>query len=202
MYWLIYLFRVNLCKIAIMSSNVCETSAQDLFVRKYNLDWLRRKLDCFVYGKNGAVWCAILIIMQISTCAVGILCLPSHHKTFKRDPWKLWNLISARSLCIKKISDKFDFQVCNQLTFLTYRCLKRNLFILLVDVDVMLCIWYRDIMGKNELKVIQFNLGLVYSDDSLIQAQTVRKSHLSGQKVREPISFSGLMGVSVIRKTR
>ena len=41
-----------------------------------------------------------------------------------------------------------------------------------------------------------------YSDDSLIRAPTVRKSRLSGQKVREPISFSGLMGVSVIRKTR
>ena len=30
----------------------------------------------------------------------------------------------------------------------------------------------------------------------------VRKSRKSGQKVRGPISFSGLIGVSVIRKTR
>ena len=36
-----------------------------------------------------------------------------------------------------------------------------------------------------------------YSDDSLI-----RKSRLSGQKVREPISVSELMGDSVIWKTR
>ena len=42
----------------------------------------------------------------------------------------------------------------------------------------------------------------MYSDDSLIQAPILRKSRKSGQKVREPISVSGLMGDSVIRKTR
>ena len=41
-----------------------------------------------------------------------------------------------------------------------------------------------------------------YSDDSLMRAAIVRKSCLSGQKVRESISVSGLIGDSVIRKTR
>ena len=42
---------------------------------------------------------------------------------------------------------------------------------------------------------------MIYSDDSLIRVPIVRKSRYSGQKVREPISVSGLMGDSVIWKT-
>ena len=49
---------------------------------------------------------------------------------------------------------------------------------------------------------LSIKLTYMYSDDSLIRAPIVPKSHLSGQKVWEPISKSGLMGDSAIQKTR
>ena len=61
----------------------------------------------------------------------------------------------------------------------------------------------RDQLEYYEISFAQQAIGIKeYSDESLIRAPIVRKSRLSGQKVQEPISFSGLMGVSVIRKTR